>query len=84
MVRAMGAADVTETTTNKQWFAIDRDGEVIFQSFCSRNVNAEWDFSRWYLTLGRGKIIYIILNGRSLTNCSNFLTDFPASFEGRG
>ncbi|MDF1726158.1 MAG: glycosyltransferase family 2 protein, partial [Sulfitobacter sp.] len=45
MVRSMGVSDVKETTTNRQWFAEDRDDAALFAEFESREVEADWDFS---------------------------------------
>ncbi|NNE53357.1 MAG: glycosyltransferase family 2 protein [Sulfitobacter sp.] len=45
MVQSMGVSDVKETTTNRQWFAEDRDDEALFAEFATREVDDSWDFS---------------------------------------
>lgn len=45
MVQSMGVKDVKDTTTNRQWFAKDRDDEGLFAEFGTRDIDESWDFS---------------------------------------
>lgn len=45
MVQSMGVTDVTETTTNRQWFAKDRDDDAVFDAFAKREIDDSWDFT---------------------------------------
>lgn len=46
MVQSMGVKDLSETTTNRQWFALDRDDAAEFAAFEARPVDESWDFSQ--------------------------------------
>jgi hypothetical protein len=45
MVKDMGVSDFKETTTNRQWFAINRDDMAEFRAFAERPIDDSWDFS---------------------------------------
>ncbi|MDA5094341.1 glycosyltransferase family 2 protein [Aliiroseovarius sp. KMU-50] len=45
MVESMGVSDVSDTTTNKQWFVENRKDEAEFAGYEAREVDESWDFS---------------------------------------
>lgn len=45
-IRAQGVETLKETTTNVQWFALDRDDRATFDKFCNRRIETEFDFSK--------------------------------------
>lgn len=51
VVKKMGVKDFKETTTNIQWFAIDRDDDKEFAAFETRSVDESWDFSPYRQTM---------------------------------
>ena len=51
VVQKMGVTDFKQTTTNIQWFAIDRDDEKEFAAFEAREIDESWDFSPYRKTM---------------------------------
>jgi hypothetical protein len=44
-IKAQGVSKVRETTTNRQWFANNRDDDATFKEFSERIIDSSFDFS---------------------------------------
>lgn len=53
MVKSMGVTDIKETTTNVQWFALNRDDDAEFKAFEAREVDESWDFSAYRKSMAK-------------------------------
>lgn len=46
LIKDMGVKELTDTTTNVQWFALERDDAELFGAFQKRHIRQRWNFAR--------------------------------------